>query len=351
VLNVRLVAVAALFVTALGVSPAPAQSLTFSLFERYLDSLREQAGIPGLSVAIFENGSEVWAKGLGRQDVDGNVPASPDTPYFIGDLSQTMGAALTIRKCIEQNTLELSDPITRWVPEYPDKDATAGNLLTHTTNSGTFQYSLDRFGGLTDVVVECADIPYRHLLFNEVMERFGMQNSVPGPSFSGSASPGNVQFSSGVVTRFQDVMRRTALSYRLDRGRMVRSDASAPGLSTATGVVSTVRDLARWDIALQNKALIDGDNLAASWTQARNQNGAIPTGLGWFVQNHKGEPLVWQFGLIRDSHSALILKLPNRNLTFIALANSDGMAAGYNLQNGDVKASPFANLFLQFFAP
>jgi CubicO group peptidase (beta-lactamase class C family) len=283
--------------------------------------------------------------------VDGNVPASPDTPYHIGDLSQTMGAALTLRKCLEQNTLELSDRVTRWVPEYSDANATVGNLLTHTTNGGSFQYSLDRFAGLTDVVVECADIPYRHLLFNEVLDRFGMQNSVPGLSFAGSASPGSVQFSSGLVSRFQDVMRRTALSYRLDRGRAVRSDVSAPALSTATGVVSTVLDLARWDAALENRALIDGDNLAASWTQARNQDGAIPTGLGWFVRNHKGEPLVWQFGLIRDGHSALVLKLPRRNLTFIALANSDGLAAGYNLQNGDVTASPFATLFLSFFAP
>ncbi len=119
--------------------PAQAQTLTYSLFERYLDSLREQAGIPAVSATVIHNGAVVWEKGLGRQDVDGNVPASPDTPYYIGDVSQTMGAALAIRKCFEQDSLELSDRVTRWVPSYPDENATVAHLLTHTTNAGSFQ--------------------------------------------------------------------------------------------------------------------------------------------------------------------------------------------------------------------
>ena len=297
----------------------------------------------------------MWKVGLGRQDVEGNAPATPDTPYYIGDVSQTMGAALALRKCLEEKTLELSDRVTRWVPEYPDTSATVANLLTHTTNDGSFQYSLDRFAGLTAVIVECSDQPYRHVVSGEVFDRFGMHSSVPGTSFTGSASPGAIQFDSGTSARYADVVRRAAYSYRLSGGRMVRSDVTTPELSAATGVLSTVRDLARYDIALQSGALIESQSLAASWTQAVADGRALPTGLGWFVQRYpaggNGEPLIWQFGLIRDGHSALVLKLPRRNLTFIALANSDAMTAGYNLQNGDVTASPFATLFLRFFAP
>lgn len=297
----------------------------------------------------------VWTAGLGRQDVEGNVPASPETPYYIGDVSQTMGAALALRKCLEQDTLELSDRVTRWVPDYPDTNATVANLLTHTTNGGSFEYSLDRFAGLTSVVVECADQPYRHVLYQEVFDRFGMQSSVPGTSFSGSASPGAMQFDSGTSARFADVVRRAAPTYRLSSGRVVRSDVSPPALSASTGVLSTVRDLARYDIALQSGALIELQTLTASWTQAQAQGKALPTGLGWFVQRYpasdNGEPLIWQFGLIRDGHSALVLKLPRRNLTLILLANSDAMTSGYNLNNGDVTTSPFATLFLRFFVP
>ncbi len=160
-----------------------------------------------------------------------------------------------------------------------------------------------------------------------------------------------MQFDSAVINRFDDVSRKVAVPYKLDRGRAVRSDIRQPALTAATGVVSTVRDLATFDIALGSGSIIAQQSLEASWTQAVAQGNALPTGLGWFVQEHKGEPLVWQFGLIRDGYSALVLKLPLRKLTFIALANSDAMTAGYNLNNGDVKASPFAKLFLDFFAP
>ena len=140
---------------------------------------------------MIQNGALVWEKGLGQQDVDGNVPAAPDTPYYIGDVSQTMGAALAIRKCYEQDSLELSDRVTRWVPSYPDENATVAHLLTHTTNAGSFQYSLDRFAGLTDVIVECADQPYRHVLYNEVFNRFGMGGSVPGTCVYGLGLAGS----------------------------------------------------------------------------------------------------------------------------------------------------------------
>jgi CubicO group peptidase (beta-lactamase class C family) len=355
---VRSLAAASLFVLAVGLPAAEAQApnLTYDLFGRYVDSFREQAAIPGLSVRI-QNNSVVWEKGFGVQDVDGNVPASPDTPYYIGDVSQIFGAALLVRKCYEQDTLELGDRVTRWVPDYPDQDATVGHLLTHTTNAGSFQYSLDRFAGLTDVIVECADLPYRHVLYNEVFDRFGMNGSVPGTSYTGTASPGNAQFNSAAISRFDDVRRRAALTYKLDRGRVVRSEIAQPSLTTGTGVLSTVRDLATFDKALTSGAIIASQSLTASWTQASTQGSALPVGIGWFVQNYKsasapeGEPLIWQFGLIRDGHSALVLKLPQRGLTFIALANSDALTAGYNLNNGDVKASPFAKLFLDFFVP
>jgi hypothetical protein len=58
---------------------------------------------------------------------------------------------------------------------------------------------------------------------------------------------------------------------------------------------------------------------------------------------------VWQFGVVRDAYSALYIKVPARNLTLILLANSDGLAAPYNLSNGDVTVSLFAQTFLKLF--
>ncbi|MGE3473054.1 MAG: serine hydrolase, partial [Vicinamibacterales bacterium] len=64
-----------------------AQGLPFTLFERYLDSLRQETGVPGLSAAIVQDGREVWEVGLGKQDIENNIFARPDTPYLIGQLT------------------------------------------------------------------------------------------------------------------------------------------------------------------------------------------------------------------------------------------------------------------------
>jgi hypothetical protein len=46
-----------------------AQDLTTSLLERYLEALREQSGIPGMSAAVVQDGRVIWKKGFGFQNV------------------------------------------------------------------------------------------------------------------------------------------------------------------------------------------------------------------------------------------------------------------------------------------
>ena len=70
-----------------------------------------------------------------------------------------------------KNTLELTDPVTRWVPAYPEQDTTVGQLLTHQSPSGTYAYDTGRFASLTAVIEECADLPYRHVLAGEIFDR------------------------------------------------------------------------------------------------------------------------------------------------------------------------------------
>ena len=130
------------------------------------------------------------------------------------------------------------------------------------------------------------------------------------------------------------------------RGRPTRSSAPGGTLTASTGVVSTVRDLARFDAALGDGVLLESGTLSRAWEPV----GAMPTGLGWFVQRHNGERVVWHFGLARDAYSSLIVKVPGRDLTLILLANSDGLAGPpYNLSDGSVSSNLFASLFLQLF--
>src|SRR4026209_131164 len=96
------IATAVLLSTVVFAQRTEAQGLTFSLFERYLESFRVEANIPGLSALIVQNSVVVWEHGFGRRDVESGAAAMPDTPYMIGGLSQMFGATLLLRKCVDQ---------------------------------------------------------------------------------------------------------------------------------------------------------------------------------------------------------------------------------------------------------
>ena len=69
----------------------------------------------------------------------------------------------------------------------------------------------------------------------------------------------------------------------------------------------------------------------------------LPYALGWFVQQYNSTRLVWHYGLW-PQYSALYLKVPDRQLTFILLGNSGGVTEAFGLSDGDVTTSPFARV-------
>jgi CubicO group peptidase (beta-lactamase class C family) len=331
-----------------------AQGLTFSLFERYLESFRVEAGIPGLSALIIQNSVVVWERGLGRRDVESGAPALPDTPYLIGGLSQTFGATLLLRKCVDQWGAQLDDPVALRNSSYPDGVTTLRQLLSHTAPGGAgYLYSPDRFAALTPVVERCAQRPYAAVLGSEIFDRFAMLDSAPDQILATAPTVGDAAlFDAGHLARYADVAEKMAPVYRVTSGRPQRNnDIPARRADAADGIITSARDLALFDNALLTNALLASATRDEAWTQSLASGTPIQTGLGWFVQNYHGEPVVWQFGMTRGGHSALIVKAPNRGLTFIALANSDGLTAPFSLEAGDVTKSPFATLFLRFFLP
>jgi CubicO group peptidase (beta-lactamase class C family) len=112
-----------------------------------------------------------------------------------------------------------------------------------------------------------------------------------------------------------------------------------------------VEDLARFDIALDGGSLIGREGRDAMWTRPQGAAGALlPYALGWFVEDHGGRRVVWHYGWYPPTVSAIYVKVPDRRLSFIILANSDGLSAGVAWTQEGVRGSPFARLFLERFA-
>ena len=321
-------------------------------FESYLESLRVQAGIPGLSAILIQDGQVVWDRGLGFQNQESRIRATADTPYPIADLNQTLAATLVLQ-CTEQRRLNLSDPIRRYGESVAEPTATIRQLLSHTSAGAgdSFQYDPERFAKLTRAVEACIEQPFRKTVAVELLERFAMKDSVPGRDVVTPGAVNEPLFSADILDRYRRVLDRLAVPYKVDkRGRLTRTELQPESINAATGLVSTVRDLARFDTALDDGLLLREETRTLAWSNVQStQNTAIPTGLGWFVQTYRNDRVVWHFGLVPNAYSSLIIKLPERRLTFILLANSDGLSAPFQLDAGDITRSLFATLFLRLY--
>jgi CubicO group peptidase (beta-lactamase class C family) len=344
--------VLALAATAVLLQPgAAAQNLAFSLFERYLEPLRAQAGIPGLAVAIVQDGKVVWEKGLGHRDLDGLHPVFPDTPFPIGGLTQTITAGLLLN-CAEINVTPLDVPIGTWVPTAESPGTTLRQLVTHAAPGTTagFRYDSGRFGLLARPVEVCMKEPFRKVVAREVLDEFAMTDAVPGHDIASAPPELQEIFGEAAILRYTATLQRLAVPYKIDRrGRASRSQLPAAAVDGAHGIIASARDLAKFDKALDDFLLTRPPLQALSWTNAVQNGVTTPVGMGWFVQTYQGEKIVWQFGHSPDSFSSLMLKVPGRKLTLILLANSDGLSAPYSLSDGDVTKSLFARTFLGLF--
>ena len=333
-------------ITALPLRPS-AQGLSFTLFERYLESLREQAGIPGMSALVMLNDTEAWTAGFGRSDIESGARPTADTPYLIGDLSQTFGATLLLKECIDEGSAQLNDPVRQWSPGFSESGTTIAQLLAHVSNDGSFKYDVSRFSALTPVIEKCSGDAYPRRLNDEIFDRFSFRFSSPGTAVRSPSASDFDYYETTELAHFADVIGRMAKPYRVDRGRHVRTDIPSTRVDASSGIVASARDVARFDVAVR-RVLLQRETLQRAWSPV-GQN--LPAGLGWFVQSYNREAVVWQFGRIKDAYSALLVKVPNRGLTFILLANSDGLAAPFTGSTWDVTASAFAKTFLLMYVP
>jgi CubicO group peptidase (beta-lactamase class C family) len=330
-----------------GVLPLPTDDQLLGLFGDYLESLRTQAGIPGLSVAIVGENDIVWERAFGQRDIGRTLETRSDTLFHLDGLTQVFTAALVLR-CVEEGRLSLDDRIARFDPASPDANLTVRQVLTHTSGASdalVFAYRPERLAPLTAAVRTCTGESFRAAVANR-LDQFIMFDSVPGPDAVHLAPPDD-GIPASAVGRYGSVLARLATPYAVSKpGQASPSQYAATTLTPASGLLSTSRDVARFDLALR-KGFLRPDTLAAAWQSPLDRSGQpLPHGVGWFVQSYNGARVIWQFGISENASSSLLVTVPARGLTAILLANSDGLVKPFAPAAGDLTASPFGRLVL-----
>ena len=130
---------------ALGGPDAGAQSAasTRAALVARLDSLTRawvaNAPAAGVTVAVVKGNDTLLLEAVGERSRESHVPATTTTVYRIGSISKQFTSA-AIMQLVEQGRIALTDPMTKYLPEYPQwSGVTVRQLLNHT--SGIHSYT------------------------------------------------------------------------------------------------------------------------------------------------------------------------------------------------------------------
>lgn len=317
----------------------PAQNVQ-ELSDR-LDQLRELLRIPAMSVAIARGDQVVWAEGFGFADLERDVAATPTTGYHAASITKTF-ASTVIMQLVEQGLLDLDEPASTFgIDVEANGTVLVRHLFTHTSEGvpgSAFAYNGNRFGLLDAVVSGASGRSFGELLVERILEPLSLQGTAPNP---------------GDVANFAHT--------GFDRGQFISNMAKAydpdgdreidyPDLfNSAAGLVSTVLDVAAYSIAIdQDRFLLPATKDLVFTPNVTATGLTTPYGLGWFVQWVEDVKVVWHYGYW-TGNSSLLLKVPEMDLAFVAMANTEMLSAPYDLGAGDIMTSALAREFVNGF--
>lgn len=206
-------------------------------FTKDLRQLQEYFHIPGIAAIVRKGDSTVYEKYLGYADLENKVPMDSLTIVPMASLTKMFAATLILMGGDESVFLDsatyevLEEPINHYVTDKKIPDSIkVKHVLSHTSQGevGRHFYYSSRYGWLTKVIEKKYGVPYVDAVKTNIIDRLGLKNTfllvdsnqlaqenrkIAKPYFyEGETKPGFIDY----------------------------------GSSAASGIASTVRDIAKF---------------------------------------------------------------------------------------------------------
>lgn len=298
-----------------------------SKFRSELTTLKEYFHIPGMAVLVSENGNSVYEDYFGYSNIKGKTELDASIIFPIASLTKIFAGVL-LMKLVEEHKVSLEEPINKYYPASTLSDSVLiKHIFSHTSQGkvGTQFYYSSRFGMLTKVIEQGSGTSFSDYMDQVIFKPLQLKNTFLLKD-STQIKENNHAIANPYV--LEDVLKDGFIDF---------------GYSASAGVASTLRDLNKFDQALDENKLISKNSKEVMFQSFVEGS---PYGYGIFSQSFLKEKLVWGYGQY-DCYSSLYLKVPSKNLTLILLANNNLMSDPARLINGDVTTSLFALSFLK----
>jgi D-alanyl-D-alanine carboxypeptidase len=305
-------------------------------------SLVKSGGVPGLTVAVAKDGEIVFSKGYGHADVERRAIAGPETVYGTASITKQFTAA-AIMRLAEAGKLELADPVTKHLPDYPVQ----GHVIT-------LRHLLNHTSGIKGPAIQSESDLQRFRLdfgYSEMLDWFARQPPSFAPGEKHEYNNMAYYLLGEVVTRItgtsyenhveRELLRPLGLHHtfycdprrvipdraegydyeggQLRKGRFV----SMHILAGAGALCSTTGDLIRWTQLLHGGKVVAPASLQQMTARTMLSSGqTVDYGYGLYLSALEGHRKVYHGGSTQNGFGAYLSHYPDDGLTIAVLTNS-----------------------------
>jgi len=306
--------------------------------------------IPGLQMAVVQNGKIVLSRSYGIANLQNNVPVNNTTIFPINSNTKVF-TGVAMMQLVEQDKIKLNDPIGKYLDNLPAEwqKITVDQLLTHISGLPEILKLLDPMTGnigplKTESVIweKLKTLPLEfktgeqfsynqtnYYLLGKIIEK------LTNRSFATNFEEDQFNIAHLKNTVFgdsRDIIQNYAPSYRYNsyfdgkqgEAKLTYTYTEFPDfVRTGAGLNSTAEDMANWLIALQDGRLFKKPGtLDMMWTPGQFNNGT-PTNWarGWGItKSRKNHSAVGMSG----GNRSVIMVYPDDDLVIIVLTNLAG---------------------------
>jgi CubicO group peptidase (beta-lactamase class C family) len=119
--------------------------------QRLMDVLRREVAsgkLPGAVAMVARRGKIALFEAVGQQDPATGTPMQTDSIFRIYSMTKPV-VSVAVMMLVERGQLLLSDPVSRWLPEYANQQVATANGLEPVKQEATVQDLLRHTAGLT----------------------------------------------------------------------------------------------------------------------------------------------------------------------------------------------------------
>ncbi|KQM22673.1 serine hydrolase [Chryseobacterium sp. Leaf201] len=332
----------------LQLSAQPAKAPVDEIIQREM----KERKIPGVQLAVVQNGRIVLSRSYGTANLQYNIPVSNASVFPINSNTKIF-TGVAVMQLVEQDKIKLEDPISIYLDDLPAEwqKITVDQLLTHISGLPEILKLLDPMtGNIGPLKTEAAiweklkTLPMEfktgeqfsynqtnYYLLGKIIEKLTRTSFT---DFFENKQFRTAHLKNTVFGDSRDLIPGYAPSYRYNsfsdgrkgETRLTNTYTEFPDfIRTGAGLNSTAEDMATWIMALQNGRLFQkASTLDRMWSPGKFNNGT-PTSWarGWGItklrKNHKA------IGMSGGNRSALLV-YPDDHLAIIVLTNLAGSA-------------------------